>query len=83
MLAYHSLEDRITKRELQERSTSSTPVGLPVELPGHGPSFRLLVRGAEQANDDEVAGNPRAASLRLRAAERIGEGESGMAGGTT
>ena len=83
VLAYHSLEDRITKRELAERSTSSTPVGLPVELPGHGPSFRLLVRGAEQADDGEVADNPRAASLRLRAAERIGEGESGMAGGTT
>jgi 16S rRNA (cytosine1402-N4)-methyltransferase len=83
VMAYHSLEDRITKRELQERSTSSTPVGLPVELPGHGPSFRLLVRGAEQANDDEVADNPRAASLRLRAAERIGEGESGMSGGIT
>ena len=59
-----------------ERSTSSTPAGLPVELPGHGPSFRLLVRGAEQAGDDEVADNPRAASVRLRAAERIGEGES-------
>jgi 16S rRNA (cytosine1402-N4)-methyltransferase len=83
VLAYHSLEDRITKRELAERSTSSTPVGLPVELPGHGPSFRLLVRGSEQADDGEVADNPRAASLRLRAAERIGEGESGMAGGTT
>ena len=83
VLAYHSLEDRITKRELAERSTSSTPVGLPVELPGHGPSFRLLVRGAEQADDGEVAENPRAASLRLRAAERIGEGENGMAGGTT
>jgi 16S rRNA (cytosine1402-N4)-methyltransferase len=83
VLAYHSLEDRIAKRELAERSTSSTPAGLPVELPGHGPSFRLLVRGAEQANDHEVADNPRAASLRLRAAERISEGESGMAGGLT
>jgi len=41
------------------------------------------VRGAEQADDGEVAENPRAASLRLRAAERIGEGENGMAGGTT
>jgi 16S rRNA (cytosine1402-N4)-methyltransferase len=82
VLAYHSLEDRIAKRELAERSTSSTPEGLPVELPGHGPSFRLLVRGSEQADNDEVADNPRAASLRLRAAERIGEGDSGMAGGT-
>jgi 16S rRNA (cytosine1402-N4)-methyltransferase len=80
VLAYHSLEDRIAKRELGARAASTTPVGLPVELPGHGPSFRLLVRGAEQAGDDEVADNPRAASVRLRAAERIGEGESTMGG---
>ena len=80
VLAYHSLEDRIAKRELGARASSSTPAELPVELPGHGPSFRLLVRGAEQAGDDEVADNPRAASVRLRAAERIGDENSGMGG---
>ena len=73
VLAYHSLEDRITKRELAERARSRTPEGLPVELPGHGPELRLLTRGAEVAGEDEVADNPRAASVRLRAAERIGE----------
>jgi 16S rRNA (cytosine1402-N4)-methyltransferase len=73
VLAYHSLEDRIVKRELTERSRSRTPEGLPVELPGHGPELRLVTRGAEVAGDDEVADNPRAASVRLRAAERIGE----------
>jgi len=73
VLAYHSLEDRIVKRELGTRSRSSTPVGLPVELPGHGPELRLLVRGAEQAGEDEITDNPRAASVRLRAAERIRE----------
>ena len=41
--------------------------------PGHGPELRLLVRGAEQAGEDEIADNPRAASVRLRAAERIRE----------
>jgi len=71
VLAYHSLEDRIAKRELGARVTSSTPVDLPVELPGHEPQLRLLVRGSEQASEDEVADNPRAASVRLRAAERI------------
>lgn len=74
VLAYHSLEDRIVKRELAARAASRTPVGLPVELPGHGPEFRLLVRGSEQAGEDETADNPRAASVRLRAAERIREG---------
>ena len=73
VLAYHSLEDRMVKRELTARSTSRTPPGLPVELPGHGPQLRLLTRGAEVAADDEISDNPRAASVRLRAAERIRE----------
>lgn len=86
VLAYHSLEDRIAKRELATRSASSTPADLPVELPGHAPRFRLLVRGSEQAGEDEVADNPRAASVRLRAAERVvGDQVAGRraAGGST
>ncbi|MBE9374268.1 16S rRNA (cytosine(1402)-N(4))-methyltransferase RsmH [Saccharopolyspora sp. HNM0983] len=71
VLSYHSLEDRLVKRELAERAKSRTPVDLPVELPGHGPRFRLLTRGAEPAEEQEKAANPRAASVRLRAAERI------------
>ncbi len=73
VLAYHSLEDRIVKRELAARSRSTTPLDLPVELPGHGPELRLLVRGAEQASEDEINVNPRAASVRLRAAVRVRE----------
>jgi 16S rRNA (cytosine1402-N4)-methyltransferase len=73
VLAYHSLEDRIVKRELTSRAQSRTPPGLPVELPGHGPELRLLTRGAEVARDEEIEENPRAASVRLRAAERIRE----------
>ena len=70
-LAYHSLEDRVVKRELAVRSTDSTPPGLPVPLPEARPQLRLLTRGAERPTADEVAANPRAASARLRAAERI------------
>lgn len=70
--SYQSLEDRIVKQVLAEWATSTTPPGLPVELPGHGPRLRLLTRGAEQANETEVEANPRAASVRLRAGERIG-----------
>jgi 16S rRNA (cytosine1402-N4)-methyltransferase len=73
VLAYHSLEDRLVKRELAARAQSRTPVDLPVELPGHGPELRLLTRGAEVARDEEIADNPRAASVRLRAAMRIRE----------
>jgi 16S rRNA (cytosine1402-N4)-methyltransferase len=69
--SYQSLEDRIVKRELQSRSVSSAPAGLPVELPEHRPELRLLIRGAELADDDERAANPRATPVRLRAAERV------------
>jgi 16S rRNA (cytosine1402-N4)-methyltransferase len=71
VLAYQSLEDRIVKRELQARSVSTAPRGLPVELPEHAPELKLLVRGAELASDDERARNPRATPVRLRAAERV------------
>mgnify|MGYP001065377028 FL=1 len=73
VLSYHSLEDRLVKRELAARSVSTSPQDLPVELPGHGPELRLLVRGSQPASEDEIADNPRAASVRLRAAERIRE----------
>jgi len=73
VLSYHSLEDRITKQAMAVRARSSAPVDLPVEPVGSGPRMRLLTRGAELPSDDEVAGNPRAASVRLRAAERIDE----------
>ena len=71
VLAYHSLEDRIVKRELVRRSSDQTPPGLPVPADAAAPQFRLLTRGAERPDSEEVTGNPRAASARLRAAERI------------
>jgi 16S rRNA (cytosine1402-N4)-methyltransferase len=71
VLAYHSLEDRIVKRELVRLSTDQTPPGLPVPADAAAPQFRLLTRGAERPDSEEVTGNPRAASARLRAAERI------------
>jgi 16S rRNA (cytosine1402-N4)-methyltransferase len=72
VLAYHSLEDRIVKQEFHRRSTSSAPPGLP-ELDEHRPTLRLLTRGAEKADETEIAANPRSASVRLRAAERMRE----------
>jgi 16S rRNA (cytosine1402-N4)-methyltransferase len=71
VLSYHSLEDRITKQALAARARSTGPIDLPVELPGTGPTLRLLSRGAELPSEAEVTANPRAASVRLRAAERI------------
>ncbi|MGH3862474.1 16S rRNA (cytosine(1402)-N(4))-methyltransferase RsmH [Actinokineospora sp.] len=71
--AYQSLEDRIVKKAMAELAKSTTPEGLPVELPGHGPQIRMLTRGAEQADEQEIERNSRAQSVRLRAAERIRE----------
>lgn len=71
VLSYHSLEDRLVKRTLVAGATSTAPLALPVDLPGHEPELRLLTRGGETPTDDEVTENPRAASARLRAAERI------------
>jgi 16S rRNA (cytosine1402-N4)-methyltransferase len=71
VLAYHSLEDRPTKRAFAAGAASTTPPGLPVELPEHAPVLRLLTRGAEEASPEEQARNPRSASVRLRAVERI------------
>ncbi|MET9339830.1 16S rRNA (cytosine(1402)-N(4))-methyltransferase RsmH [Nonomuraea sp. NPDC003804] len=71
VLSYHSLEDRLTKQVLAARTRDTSPPGLPVPLPAHQPRFRLLTRGAELPTDEELARNPRAASARLRAAERI------------
>jgi 16S rRNA (cytosine1402-N4)-methyltransferase len=70
-LAYHSLEDRIVKQALVAASTSSAPIELPIELPEHAPVLRLLVKGAEAATAEEIQINPRAASVRLRAAQKI------------
>ena len=71
VLAYHSLEDRAVKRAMARGAGSSAPQGLPVEPETHKPYLRLLTRGAEQADEAERAANPRSASVRLRAAERL------------
>ena len=75
VLSYHSLEDRMVKRVLSAASRSSAPPGLPIELPEHLPTHRLLTSGAEEPSAEAVAANPRAASARLRAAIRIREGD--------
>jgi 16S rRNA (cytosine1402-N4)-methyltransferase len=80
VLAYHSLEDRIVKRTFVAGARSTTPEGLPVELADHAPRLRLLTRGAEVPDAGETAINPRAASARLRAVERIRAGHGGTGG---
>jgi 16S rRNA (cytosine1402-N4)-methyltransferase len=72
VMSYHSLEDRMVKHELARHSARpELPPGLPV-VPEHlEPKLRLLTRGAEKATAAEIDTNPRARSVRLRAAERV------------
>jgi 16S rRNA (cytosine1402-N4)-methyltransferase len=71
VMSYHSLEDRMVKQAFVARSRSTVPDDLPVVPEEHRPELRLLTRGAEKATAEEVAANPRAASVRLRAVERV------------
>lgn len=73
VLAYHSLEDRPVKRAFADGASDKAPRNLAV-VPEHlKPQLRLITRGAERPGQDEVELNPRAASARLRVAERIRE----------
>lgn len=70
-MSYQSHEDKLVKRTFSDYCASHTPVDLPIELPGTAPEFRLVRRGAEKATEEEKAQNPRSASVRVRAIERI------------
>jgi 16S rRNA (cytosine1402-N4)-methyltransferase len=74
VMSYHSLEDRMAKQAFIEVTRSDLPPELPFVPEGHEPPFRLLTRGAEKAPADEIAENPRAASVRVRAVERVAGG---------
>jgi 16S rRNA (cytosine1402-N4)-methyltransferase len=73
VMSYQSLEDRLVKQAFAEVTRDRTPAELPVPLPEYAPSFRNLTRGAEVASPAEIAANPRAASVRLRAVERLSQ----------
>jgi len=71
VLSYQSLEDRIVKSEFNARCSTDAPIDLPVVPEELQASFRLVTRGAEMASEEEITSNSRAASVRLRAIERI------------
>lgn len=71
VVTFHSLEDRMVKRFLRDRS-GAAPSGsrhLPQAGTGPAPSFEQVGRGI-RAGEDEVARNPRARSATLRTARR-------------
>lgn len=71
VLAYHSLEDRIVKNAFREVTETKTPIDLPFIPETDNSKFKLLTRGSQLASEEEIAENSRAASVRLRALERI------------
>jgi 16S rRNA (cytosine1402-N4)-methyltransferase len=80
VLSYHSGEDRIAKDRLRTASTGGCvcPPGLPCVC-GAVPRLRLLNRGARLASAEEIAANPRAEAVRLRAGERLAPPTDGPA----
>ncbi len=73
VMSYQSLEDRIVKRVLAAGARPDVPADLPVVPADREPWLRLLTRGAETADAQEIAANPRSASVRVRAAEKLAE----------
>jgi 16S rRNA (cytosine1402-N4)-methyltransferase len=73
VLAYHSLEDRMVKERFADWSRTEEPGYVPTGLPRakRNPLTRLLTRRPLRPSEAEVEANPRAASARLRAVERL------------
>jgi 16S rRNA (cytosine1402-N4)-methyltransferase len=70
VIAFHSLEDRIVKTFLAERSRAPASSRHQPVAVSPAPTFRVLTRRPEVPEESEVAINPRAHSAKLRAAER-------------
>lgn len=71
VMSFQSLEDRIVKEIFMEASTSKSPRNLPIELPEYAAKFSLVFRSSQTPSEEELASNPRSASVRLRAIERV------------
>ena len=71
VMSFQSLEDRIVKEIFAEASTSKSPRNLPIELPEYAAKFSLVFRSSQTPSEEELASNPRSASVRLRAIERV------------
>ena len=70
--SYHSLEDRMVKRFMASGLHVDLPAGMPVVPDQARPYLSDLTHGAIKADSAERERNPRSASVRLRAVERIG-----------
>jgi 16S rRNA (cytosine1402-N4)-methyltransferase len=72
VISFHSLEDRIVKEFFREKAASCIcPPGLPVCTCNHKAQIRILTKKPLTAKADEIEFNRRAASAKLRVAEKI------------
>ena len=72
VISFHSLEDRIIKKTMQELATGCTcPPEFPVCVCGKKPKLRLVSRKPIVSGEEELAYNPRARSAKLRVAEKV------------
>ena len=87
VVTFHSIEDRMVKRFIAQRSAGGKTVNRYAPLgPEQSASFENLTRKAVKASDTEIARNPRARSAVLRIARRtaapaeapLGAGDLGM-----
>ncbi len=70
VVAFHSLEDRIVKSFLAERSRRGGFSRHRPEVAQAAATFRVLTKRPIVPDDAEIGANPRARSAKLRAAER-------------
>jgi 16S rRNA (cytosine1402-N4)-methyltransferase len=72
VISFHSLEDRIVKQFMQERSITCTcPPSFPICICGQKPQLKLIKRKPITASAEEYEHNFRARSAKLRVAERL------------
>jgi 16S rRNA (cytosine1402-N4)-methyltransferase len=71
VVSFHSLEDRIVKSFLNDRSATGAGSRHRPEVQKADPTFNVLTRRVVTPGEDEIANNPRARSAKLRAAERM------------
>ncbi len=72
IISFHSLEDRIVKHIFREYAEGCTcPRQMPVCVCGKQPRVKILTNRPVMATDEEIAGNPRARSAKLRAVEKL------------
>ena len=71
VITFHSLEDRIVKKKLQELAQGCIcPPEFPVCVCGRKPKVKLITRKPIVSGEEELAENPRARSAKLRVAEK-------------